>query len=342
MKRDRKVDILKELRNKNVPVDVHWELTNRCNENCIHCLRDNRKVRELTLKEIKDIMLQLKKEGCFTLTFSGGEPFLRKDFRDILEFAYQQQFKVKILTNGTLINQKYIGLLKKIKPIFIQLSLYGASSQMHDSITQVKGSFKKTMKAIRLLEEHQITVKIMVMCLNRNFPELLALKRMAKKRKWNIVFDFQIFPTYLKKKAPIHLRTTDEQIAFARRKKILTWPCDLKPQDRKKRPPVSLFNYTPSISVQGDLHPSVLMRIKLGNLRKSSFHDIWHNSAKVRRLRSISEKQFDCFYCKYYTFCCRVPEMAYLEQGNFLVKSKEICRINNLVQKSKVERLNKS
>lgn len=332
MRKDYKTDILEELRNKNVPVTVHWELTNRCNENCIHCLRDTRRVKELPLREIKDILLQLKKEGCFVVTFSGGEPFLRKDFSDILEFVRQHQFKIRILTNGTLINLKNIRLLNKIKPKLVQVSIYGATPKMHDSITRLKGSFAKSMNAVRLLEKYKIPFRIATMCLNKNFPELLELKKRGKSRKWNMLFDFQIFPTYLKKKAPIHLRTTDEQIAFARRKKILTWPCDLKPQDRKKRSPISLFNYTPFISAQGDLHPSVLMRIKLGNLRKSSFHDIWHNSLKVKRLRRISEKQFDCFYCKYYTSCCRVPEMAYLEQGNFLVKAKEICRINRIVQ----------
>ncbi|MDP3143555.1 MAG: radical SAM protein [Candidatus Omnitrophota bacterium] len=336
MKRNHKTDLVRELKNRNIPVEAQWELTNRCNENCIHCLRDKRKVRELTLSEIKDIILQLKGEGCLTLSFSGGEPFLRKDFPKILEFANQHNFRIRILSNGLLIDSKVVKFLKKISRIqFVQISLYGATSQMHDSITRVNGSFKKTMKTIRILDKHKVPFRISAMSFNKNFPELFRMKKMGKKQGWKIIFDFQIFPSFMGSSEPISLRADDEQLRLARKKKLLTWPCDVKPKDRKERTPINLFNFSPCISAEGTVYPSVLLRIKLGSLRRRSFHDIWRNSAKIKWLRNFSEKDFDCYRCMYYNSCCRMPEMAYLEQGDFLVKAKEICRMNKIAQQEK-------
>jgi len=272
MKKQLNTDIVQILEKKKVPVNIHWIITNRCNERCIHCLRDNRKVKELSLEQIKNIILHLKQEGCFNLAFSGGEPFIRKDFMEILAFSRKEQFAVSVLSNGTLLNEKKIRLLKKIRPQSVQLSLYGATAKMHDSITGAKGSFVKTINAIRLLKKYKIPFGLVGMGLNKNFSELFQLKEMARKNHWSIFFDFTIFPAYTGSLHPLNLRASDEQLRIARQRKLLRWRSDLPVKQRDTKSPITVFEHIPAITAEGDVLPTLLTRIKLGNLRQRSFH----------------------------------------------------------------------
>ncbi len=70
-----------------VPLSAHLDLTWRCNERCIHCYLDHNDHGELTTAEVKDILEQLAAAGTFFLILSGGEPLLRKDFFEIVEYA---------------------------------------------------------------------------------------------------------------------------------------------------------------------------------------------------------------------------------------------------------------
>jgi len=63
-----------------IPIDVHIDVTYRCNERCVHCYLDHDDHGELSTSEIKDVLKQLADAGVFFLTFSGGEVFLRRDF----------------------------------------------------------------------------------------------------------------------------------------------------------------------------------------------------------------------------------------------------------------------
>ncbi|MFH1381236.1 MAG: radical SAM protein, partial [Candidatus Omnitrophota bacterium] len=92
-------------RNSKFPLKAMFELTYRCNFRCVHCyVAADKKKKELGIEEVKVILDQLKKAGCFHVGFTGGELFLRKDIFKILNYAKQSGFRISILTNGFLID----------------------------------------------------------------------------------------------------------------------------------------------------------------------------------------------------------------------------------------------
>src|SRR5947208_15933799 len=88
-----------------VPLGVQLDLTYRCNERCVHCYLDHDDHGELNTIEIKDILDQLADAGVFFLTFSGGEVFMRRDFLELVAYARQLQFNVKVKTNAVMIRE---------------------------------------------------------------------------------------------------------------------------------------------------------------------------------------------------------------------------------------------
>ena len=98
------------------PFSCEWELTYRCNLDCLHCYCKGMHREELNFKEICLYLDMLKSEGCIFLLFTGGDPFIRSDFLDIYNYAKGKGFFITIFTNGTLINSKIISHLKKNPP----------------------------------------------------------------------------------------------------------------------------------------------------------------------------------------------------------------------------------
>lgn len=98
------------------------ELTERCNNNCIHCYinlpANNLSVqkKELTTEELKSMLKEAAFLGCITVCFTGGEPLLRKDFEELYIFARKSGLKVFILTNATLITKRLAELFFRIPP----------------------------------------------------------------------------------------------------------------------------------------------------------------------------------------------------------------------------------
>ena len=89
---------------KHVPLSVHFDLTYRCNERCVHCYLDHEDHGELTTEECLEILEQLAQASALFLTLSGGEIFLRKDLEAILACARRLHFDVRMKTNALLIS----------------------------------------------------------------------------------------------------------------------------------------------------------------------------------------------------------------------------------------------
>src|ERR1700690_4145368 len=90
----------------NIPLAVQVDLTYRCNERCVHCYLDHDDHGEMTTAEIKHLLDELADAGVFILTLSGGEIMLRKDFFEILEYARERTFCIKLKTNAIMIGER--------------------------------------------------------------------------------------------------------------------------------------------------------------------------------------------------------------------------------------------
>src|SRR5271167_3015973 len=112
------MSLLEEMNQKatklGVPLSVHMDITWRCNERCVHCYLDHDGVGEMTTAEIKEVIRQLAESGTFFLSISGGEPLLRRDFFEILEYARALRFNVKLKTNAVMIGAKEAVRLRQL------------------------------------------------------------------------------------------------------------------------------------------------------------------------------------------------------------------------------------
>lgn len=308
---------------------IHFDCTYRCNLNCRHCYQIKDVSCELATADIKRILSELKQNNCFEVNFSGGEPFLRDDFLEIVQFAADLDFKVCILTNATLIDRSSVEKLSKLSKCLIQPSLYGIKADTHDFFTRVKGSFDKTIRAISLLEKHGIKFNIAFLVMKHNFFEAQIFKNIAKKKKWNAIFEHIIMPTADRKLFPLEYRITDEQASLVLDDKLIRQQF-IRPTAGRHAGIFIVGKYMAYIAPDGEVYPNCSLRLPCGNLKERSFSDVWHNSKVLNRLRERRIEEFECFTCSFFDRCLSGPPWIFMEEGELTQATKEACRFTRL------------
>lgn len=129
-----------------LPLNVMLSLTNQCTSRCSYCSIPARKQRELTTLEVFDLIDQIGQMGATRLGLWGGEPLIRGDVGDIVDYAKEKGLFVTLDTNGYLIPEK----LREIRNIDHLLVAFDGLEEAHD-INREKGSFKKVMRAFEVI-----------------------------------------------------------------------------------------------------------------------------------------------------------------------------------------------
>jgi MoaA/NifB/PqqE/SkfB family radical SAM enzyme len=132
------------------PCEVAIELTGRCNLNCKYCFSE-RTDKQIPLTKVEDILNQVDEMGVFEVCFSGGEPFLRKDIFDILNYSLKKNFDLSIVTNGSLLTIQTINKLNDLGLInSLQISIDSSNEKIHNS---VRGMFSETMNSLKEMKK---------------------------------------------------------------------------------------------------------------------------------------------------------------------------------------------
>lgn len=156
---------------------IDIELTERCNNNCIHCLinrpenDEHARDREMDTAFVKDILKQAADLGCLAVRFTGGEPLLREDFADLYMFARRLGMHVILFTNGRLITPELARLFAKYPPGKpIEVSVYGMRPESYDAAAGKKGAHAEFWRGMELLREHKVwfVVKSSILPPNRD------------------------------------------------------------------------------------------------------------------------------------------------------------------------------
>ncbi len=159
------------------------ELTERCNNDCLHCSinrpagDEDARSREMDTGFIKDLLDQAAALGCLTVRFTGGEPLLRSDFEDLYLRARNRGMRVMIFTNATLVTPRLAGLLSRVPPLEkMEVSVYGMSERTSLAVTRNPGAFEAARRGLRLLADHRLpfVLKSVVLPSNRNEREELG------------------------------------------------------------------------------------------------------------------------------------------------------------------------
>lgn len=138
------------------------ELTERCDNNCIHCSinipeNDPKKEKELNTSEWKRIIREAADLGVLSIRFTGGEPLLREDFSELYLFTRKSGIKVIIFTNARKITPDLARLLTEIPPLEkIEVSVYGMKRSTYEKVSRIPGSYREFRSGIDLLLKYNI------------------------------------------------------------------------------------------------------------------------------------------------------------------------------------------
>ena len=316
---------------ENIPYAVQMELTSNCNLKCRHCFMVNDNDVELSSEEVIDIIDQLVDMGTFCLAFTGGEIFTRDDLFEIARYASRKGFFLTFMTNGTLITDEMMDEIRKLKLIKFELSLYGATAKTHDYITQVAGSFERTLAAIKELVKAGIEVTVKTTLMNLNIHESDDLKAMCEQLGVHDRISAGIAPMKNGSLEPqqYDLSFEDMEMYLSAHDFDLSYLLEKQEKD-----PVHRFNCKAgkagcSISPSGIVYPCVMMPMAVGNLREKSFREIWHTqpSEELKRLRNLTSADLPvCSKCDLTPYCIRCPGVVYLETGDIVGASPSACR----------------
>lgn len=159
------------------PGDFDISLTGKCNLHCDYCFyaKEMRDRPDLSKEEWFTFFNELGRLAVRTLTLSGGEVFVRKDFFELLDFIIEKRMHYSILTNGTLINEKLLSLLemkkRRQRMNSIQVSIDGSCAEIHDR-SRGEGSFKHAIYGLRLLKNAGFPVTSRVTINRHNVDDL--------------------------------------------------------------------------------------------------------------------------------------------------------------------------
>ncbi len=185
---------------------LQWHITERCNLRCRHCYQEGYSGTELSLENLDEVLAQYNElledwrgkspggrvRGHITVT--GGEPFVRDDFLDLLKAfaANRRSFSFAILTNGTFIDRVMARRLRQLRPAFVQVSIEGTQAT-HDRIRGT-GNFERTVSAVRHLVRNRIRTMISFSAYRGNYREFPAVAELGRRLGVSRVWADRVIP----------------------------------------------------------------------------------------------------------------------------------------------------
>jgi len=163
------------------PICLTWELTYACNLACLHCLSSSgrRDPAELSTAECKAVIDELERMQVFYVNIGGGEPTVRPDFWELVDYATAHHVGVKFSTNGVKITPESARRLAGSDYIDVQISLDGATAEVNDAVRGA-GSYATAIRAMRHLADAGFTgFKISVVMTRHNVGQLDAFQAIA-------------------------------------------------------------------------------------------------------------------------------------------------------------------
>lgn len=154
------------------PLRAMLELSDRCNEVCVHCYQVQGQKGELTTADWRGVLDELAEAGVLMLTLSGGEVTLRPDFLELVAYARSLGFALRVFTNGLTMTEALARELARHSVLDVEISVYGTRAEIHDFVTGVPGSFERTVRGVSALVRAGVCVTIKSVALSVNHDDL--------------------------------------------------------------------------------------------------------------------------------------------------------------------------
>ncbi|PXF51697.1 MAG: hypothetical protein C4B55_04895 [Candidatus Methanophagaceae archaeon] len=297
------------------PLLVNLQITRRCNLKCIHC--DIREVpekysdiinKEFSTEELKKIINSIKSMGTSYISISGGEPFLRKDIFEVIEYVKRRDLGLHISSNGSLIGEQAAKRINDSGLDAISISLDAVTPGLHDKIRGIGGTFERTVAAIKYLVDYKdhTQVGISPIITGLNLEELPRLVDFANDlgvdairfQPWHVSLGHKETEEMLiiRGKRLDVLDEVIEQIIERTKKYGIYTNCDVYLRGMRRffedinRIEIDCFagSFSCNISWTGDVVPCAFIPA-IGNVRNEPFEKIW-NSRRFNDVRKEIKK----------------------------------------------------
>jgi radical SAM protein with 4Fe4S-binding SPASM domain len=287
----------------------------------------------LTTEEGKRLIDQICEVSHPLLILSGGEPLLRKDIYELIEYGTGKGLRMGLGSNGTLIDDSVAKKLKQSGIKTVSISLDSHIPDHHDDFRGIQGSWQKAISAIEALRTNDVLVQVNTTLTQHNYDEIDDVMSLAEKLGVENFHLFFLVPTGRGRKiADITPAMYEEMIknTFAKtaRHKLNVKP-SCAPQFMRIAKDMNLDMrqwvrgcmaglYYCRVYPNGEITPCPYLPIKLGNVRDKSFKDIWFNSEVFKKIRDFDSLEGKCGVCEYRSICGGCRARAYGLSTDFI------------------------
>ena len=313
------------------PYHVVWLATDACTARCLHCSSNSarRSPDELNTDEAKNLIDQLTAAGVIDFGISGGEPLLRRDMLEIIAHAKMRGMTVGIATNGAKLTPARAQKLAELGLDRIQVSLDGFADQ-HDELRQWPGLFDRVLKTIRTGRDAGLRVHVCCTITTLNHHSLEAFVEFLSGtgiRRLNLS-RFVATGRGRNSLDPgdgawrnIIRRCSRLKEQFSGRLEITTHLAqevlvDCEAENMPAFAGCQAGRGQGCVTADGAVLPCVLLPIKIGNIRRAPFREIWTGSPLIQAFQDRSKLQGACHACAVRERCGECRAVAYAHTGN--------------------------
>lgn len=321
------------------------ELTYNCSEKCIHCYNEgatrNDKEKstrgdreELTLEEYKRLIDDLYDGGLVKVCLTGGDPFSKPFAWELIDYLYRKGIAFDVFTNGQRIVHD-VERLANYYPRVVGVSIYSGIAEVHDYITRVKGSWKRTMSVVRQLSDFAVPMNLKCCVMRPNVKSYYMVADIAK--EYGAVPQFEISLTDSvegDRCVSKYLRMTHEQLEIVLRdENIPLYVGSEAPNYGGQRKamesnPCGAGENTLCITPEGNVIPCCSFHTIFGNLKKQDIASILNGSRERKYWLKLSLNDYEeCGRFDYCDYCNLCPGNNFIEHGTPLKASETNCYI---------------
>ena len=316
--------------------ELHIDITSACTERCVHCYLPGYPNKFLPFPAIEKVLQEFRQIQGLTVHLTGGECMMHPDFEKICHLCKDLDLNIILFSNLTCCDAKRIAALKAVDPQFINVSLYSMKAEEHDAITQVKGSWQKTMNAILACKKAGIHVRIATPLLKENMWAFRDLKKFADGQHMHLVPEFHIAPRSNQDCSNLNFACNQEELC-----NVLQQNKALFNQGWLGAPLPGVDDKVCDIGVSrlylnsvGDYYPCDGMHgYVLGNVARNRLAEVWAGE-KLNVLRSLTNKDFgECASCQNRKYCKVCPAYNFSATGDMLRHISAKCETAAAVRK---------
>jgi len=324
-----------------------WHITERCNKRCDHCYQTAHPTDDLPLADLELILHHLEKalvkwDRIGSLSFTGGEPFIRKtelfslmeQVDNIPSFTYYD-----ILTNGSLISDDAVYALKNQSQLRrVQVALEGLTPQINAAI-RGEGSYGETLCAIQTMKKHGLTVSVMttisrinykdipnlIALLNNEGVDTFAMERLIPEGRGEQLHDQLLSTQELMElyESVYDVAVKSKGIRILMYRPLFTL---VAPEDPGVGALCSVGNNALTIMPDGTVYPCRRLPIPIGNILTDGLFRIWYDSEVLWKIRNPRNIEGKCQNCELLTNCRGCRAMAYFCSGDYMAEDPQCWR----------------